>query len=112
MRAVIQRVKNSSVAVAGHIVSEISGGLLVFLGIGPGDDEAKARLLARKIAMVGCAFGFAVGTNRHCQNAGFVFLAAANRLFYHDQEMAAFAFGYFGCGPDFFPLDYQELSCL
>jgi len=52
MRAVIQRVKSSSVTVAGHSVADIGGGLLILLGIGPGDDEAKARALARKIAMM------------------------------------------------------------
>lgn len=50
MRAVVQRVTKSSVAVDGKIVASINLGLNILLGVGPGDDEAKARQLAYKIA--------------------------------------------------------------
>jgi D-tyrosyl-tRNA(Tyr) deacylase len=50
MRIVLQRVKSGRVLVAGHSVAEIGLGLVILLGIGPGDGEEQARLLADKIA--------------------------------------------------------------
>ena len=50
MRIVLQRVKSGRVLVAGHAVAEIGTGLVILLGIGPGDGEEQARLLADKIA--------------------------------------------------------------
>ncbi len=50
MRIVLQRVKSGRVLVAGHAVAEIGTGLVILLGIGPGDGEQQAHLLADKIA--------------------------------------------------------------
>jgi D-tyrosyl-tRNA(Tyr) deacylase len=50
VRAVVQRVKQASVAVDGAVVGEIAHGLLVFLGVGQGDTSADAKYLAGKIA--------------------------------------------------------------
>ncbi len=50
MKAVIQRVTHASVTVDGNCVSKIGDGLLILLGIGPDDDEEKARLMTKKIA--------------------------------------------------------------
>ena len=50
MRAVIQRVKYASVTVDNETVGKINGGFLVLLGVGKGDTEAEADLLAAKIA--------------------------------------------------------------
>jgi D-aminoacyl-tRNA deacylase len=52
MRALIQRVRHGSVTIAGRQTAEIGRGLVVLLGIGPQDDEQKAALLARKIALM------------------------------------------------------------
>ncbi|MBK6535349.1 MAG: D-tyrosyl-tRNA(Tyr) deacylase [Deltaproteobacteria bacterium] len=49
MRAVAQRVTEARVRVAGEVVGEISKGLVVFLGVGAGDDEAAAVFMADKI---------------------------------------------------------------
>ncbi|HUV50034.1 MAG TPA: D-aminoacyl-tRNA deacylase [Anaerolineae bacterium] len=49
MRAVIQRVKKSSVSVHNEIINEIGSGLLVLLGIAKGDDTGGAEYLADKI---------------------------------------------------------------
>lgn len=49
MRAVAQRVAEARVRVAGEVVGEIARGLLVFLGVGAGDDEAAAVFMADKI---------------------------------------------------------------
>ena len=50
MRAVIQRVTESSVAVEGRAIGSIGRGLLVLLGVGEGDSEKEADYLAEKIA--------------------------------------------------------------
>ena len=50
MRAVVQRVSRASVSVEGQTVGEIGPGLLVLLGVGRGDSEADADLLADKVA--------------------------------------------------------------
>lgn len=49
MRAVIQRVSQSSVTVDGKITGEIKQGLVVLLGVKNGDDKAAAEYLANKI---------------------------------------------------------------
>ena len=50
MKAVVQRVKGASLKVDGNLISEIDGGLVVYLGVGVGDDNKKAEYLANKIA--------------------------------------------------------------
>jgi D-tyrosyl-tRNA(Tyr) deacylase len=50
MRAVLQRVSEASVEVDGRIVGRTGPGLLVLLGVGRGDGEAEALLLAEKTA--------------------------------------------------------------
>ncbi len=49
MRAVVQRVTQAGVTVAGKRVAAIAGGLLVLLGIEQGDHEKDAAYLADKI---------------------------------------------------------------
>ncbi|GHU98859.1 D-aminoacyl-tRNA deacylase [Spirochaetia bacterium] len=49
MKAVVQRVTDASVTVAGTVVGHIAAGLLVYLGVANGDTEADARWLADKI---------------------------------------------------------------
>lgn len=50
MRAVIQRVSEARVRIAGATVGEIGPGLLVLLGLAPADTDADAQWLADKIA--------------------------------------------------------------
>ncbi len=50
MRAVIQRVNYAKLRVDGKLISEINKGLVVFLGVGKGDEESSADYLAKKIA--------------------------------------------------------------
>jgi len=50
MKAVVQRVKESSVTVEGKRISSIGKGLLVLLGVAEGDGEKEAVYLADKIA--------------------------------------------------------------
>lgn len=50
MKALLQRVKKASVSVDNKIVSSISQGLLIFLGVEKADTEQNAIMLAKKSA--------------------------------------------------------------
>lgn len=50
MKAVIQRVKESSVSVEGEIIAGIKRGLLILLGVAKGDQKEDADYLAEKVA--------------------------------------------------------------
>jgi D-tyrosyl-tRNA(Tyr) deacylase len=50
MKAVVQRVKQTSLRVDGALISEIPFGLTVFFGVKCGDTKAQAEYLAKKIA--------------------------------------------------------------
>ena len=50
MRAVVQRVLEASVTVAGERVSQMGPGLMVRLGVGQGDTEADVAWMADKLA--------------------------------------------------------------
>jgi D-tyrosyl-tRNA(Tyr) deacylase len=50
MRAVVQRVKRASVSINGEVVSAISQGLLILIGVGGGDTTEDADYLAEKIS--------------------------------------------------------------
>jgi D-tyrosyl-tRNA(Tyr) deacylase len=52
VRAVVQRVGEARVEVAGEVVGRIGAGMLVLLGVGREDDEAAARALATRIAQL------------------------------------------------------------
>ena len=52
MRALIQRVNTSQVIVDGKTIADIGKGLLILLGIAPGDDEAKSVAMVKKIAQL------------------------------------------------------------
>jgi len=52
MRALIQRVSRGSVTIDGQIKAQIGNGLVILLGIGPGDDQSIADSLAQKIAQL------------------------------------------------------------
>ena len=50
MKAVVQRVKRTTLSVDGKLISEIPFGLTVFLGVKTGDDEKEGAYIAKKIA--------------------------------------------------------------
>jgi D-aminoacyl-tRNA deacylase len=50
MRALIQRVSRASVTVDEQTISSIGNGLLILLGVGHGDGEEQAKILAEKAA--------------------------------------------------------------
>jgi D-tyrosyl-tRNA(Tyr) deacylase len=49
VRALLQRTSGASVTVDGEVIGSIGSGLVVFVGVGPADDEATADGLARRI---------------------------------------------------------------
>ena len=50
MRAVIQRVLGASLSVDGATVSETGKGLVVYLGVGKGDDDTDIAYIVKKTA--------------------------------------------------------------
>jgi len=50
VRALVQRVASASVRVGDSTVGAIGPGLLVLLGVAPGDGQQEARRIARKVA--------------------------------------------------------------
>ena len=50
MRAVVQRVREASVSVAGEVTASIGPGVLVLLGVAATDTTAEAERLAGKVA--------------------------------------------------------------
>ena len=50
MKAVVQRVKNTTLSVEGQLISEIEKGLVVYLGVKCGDVKESAEYLAKKIS--------------------------------------------------------------
>ena len=49
MRAVIQRVKGASVYIDGRLSGKIGNGLLVFIGVGKGDEESDVSFMVSKL---------------------------------------------------------------
>ena len=50
MRAVLQRVSRAKVTVAGRVTGEIGSGLMILLGVGPGDTSAVVTRMAERCA--------------------------------------------------------------
>ena len=50
MRVVVQRVARARVVVAGTVIAAIDRGLLLLVGVAPGDGEAEIDWMARKLA--------------------------------------------------------------
>jgi D-aminoacyl-tRNA deacylase len=50
MRAVVQRVREGRVSVEGEVVAQIGQGLVILLGVAPGDSVVTAEQMADKIA--------------------------------------------------------------
>ena len=84
MRAVVQRVKHTSLRVDGPLISEIPFGLTVFLGVKTGDVEASADYLAKKIASLRIFEDENGKMNRSVQDVGGEVLMVSQFTLYGD----------------------------
>lgn len=84
MRAVVQRVTRASVAVNGQTAAAIGPGLLVLLGIGPGDAEKTARALAGKLSRLRIFEDEAGKMNRSVGDIGGAVLIVSQFTLYGD----------------------------
>ena len=84
MRAVVQRVQSSRVEVDGNLVGEIGIGLLVFLGVGQGDEETAVRYLSEKIPQLRIFSDEAGKMNRSVCDVGGEILIVSQFTLYGD----------------------------
>lgn len=84
MRAVIQRVQRAKVCVNGQTAGSIEQGLLVYVGVGPSDDEGDAAKLADKIAFLRIFEDEQGKMNRSVQDVRGGVLAVPNFTLYAD----------------------------
>lgn len=84
MRFVIQRVREASVAINGETVGAIGKGLLVLIGVGEGDDSARARLMTAKLLKLRIFEDEAGKTNLSLADAGGQLLLISQFTLYAD----------------------------
>jgi D-tyrosyl-tRNA(Tyr) deacylase len=64
MRVILQRVRSGRVSVDGEVTATIGHGLVILVGVGPGDTQEEARWLAEKCALLRIFEDQAGKTNR------------------------------------------------
>ena len=84
MRAVVTRVKNARVDIAGETVGETGGGFLVLLGVAPTDTEAQADRLADKVCGLRVFEGENGKMNRNLEQVGGSLLVVSQFTLYAD----------------------------
>jgi D-tyrosyl-tRNA(Tyr) deacylase len=84
VRALVQRVSRAEVRVDGAVVGSIGRGVLVLLGVAPGDDAATAEALARRIVELRIHEDEAGMTNLALGDVGGAVLAVSQFTLYAD----------------------------
>jgi len=84
VRALVQRVARARVTVEGRVTGEIGPGLLVLLGAAPGDGEAEAAWLARKVTGLRIFTDEAGLMNRDVREMGGAVLVVSQFTLYGD----------------------------
>ena len=84
MRALLQRTTGARVRVDGEVIGAIGPGLVVFLGIGPADDETTADALARRVTELRIFEDDDGRTNRSLMDIGGEVLAISQFTLYAD----------------------------
>lgn len=84
MRALLQRSTGARVRVDGSVVGEVGRGLVVLLGVGPGDDAAVADGLARRITELRIFDDDAGRTNLSLTDVGGAALVVSQFTLYAD----------------------------
>ena len=86
MRAVVTRVKNARVEIDGRINGAVDTGLLVLLGVGPGDTEDTAVKLADRICNLRVFEDEAGKMNLNLEQVGGAILAVSQFTLYADTK--------------------------
>ena len=86
MRAVVTRVKNTSVEIDGKVYSRIDKGLLVLLGVLDTDSEADAEYMAKKIADTRIFSDDQGKMNLSCRDIGGEIMVVSNFTLYGDTK--------------------------
>jgi len=84
VRALLQRTSGARVRVDDEIVGEIGPGLVVLLGVGPGDDDATADSLARRVTELRIFDDDAGRTNLSLMDVGGAALVVSQFTLYAD----------------------------
>ncbi|CAG7587463.1 D-aminoacyl-tRNA deacylase [Peptoniphilus tyrrelliae] len=84
MRAVVQRVKSSSVSVDGKIISKIDEGLMVLLGVEVNDDEKDLDYILKKVTKLRIFDDEAGVMNKSLLDYGFEILVVSQFTLYGD----------------------------
>ena len=84
MKAVVQRVTQASLTCEGKLISQISNGLVIYFGVGKGDDESKAEYLAKKVAALRIFADENGKMNLSCKDLGFEILCVSQFTLYAD----------------------------
>lgn len=84
MRAVVQRVKSSSVSVDGKIISKIGKGLMVLLGVEVSDDEKDLDYILKKVTKLRIFDDEAGVMNKSLLDNGFEILVVSQFTLYGD----------------------------
>jgi len=84
VRALVQRVTEARVTVAGEVVGAIGSGLCVFVGVARGDDSLAADRLAAKVAHLRVFDDDAGGMNRSLLDVGGAALVVSQFTLYGD----------------------------
>ena len=84
MKAVIQRVRKTTLSVDGKVISEIESGLAVYLGVTHGDAPAQAAAMAKKIVQLRIFEDDAGKMNRSVREAGGEVLLISQFTLYGD----------------------------
>ena len=84
MKAVVQRVTEASLTCEGKLISQISNGLVIYFGVGKGDDELKAEYLAKKVAALRIFSDEKGKMNLSCKDLGYEILCVSQFTLYAD----------------------------
>jgi D-tyrosyl-tRNA(Tyr) deacylase len=84
MRAVVQRVSEASVRVEDELQAAVGAGLVVLIGVGVGDTEADAEILAEKVAHLRIFPDDAGAMNRSLLETGGAALVVSQFTLYGD----------------------------